>query len=79
MLNEIVLVIDQSGNIRGLYTEVIDFESVGEVSVHRASSVEFNNNTKMWDVYLADGTYLCSEKTRSEAIDSEVQYLQARL
>jgi hypothetical protein len=74
-----VFVIDPDGTIHGLWDDTIDFREVGECLVERASSVEFNNDTKKWDIYLADGTYIGSEDSRGAAIDLEVSYLQERL
>lgn len=79
MPDEVVFIIDKNGDIHGLYTETIDFDLVGQVSIHRASSVEFNNDTKQWDVHLENGTYICSRRTRSEAIEAEVEYLHSQL
>jgi hypothetical protein len=76
---EKVFVIDPDGRIHGLWDDTIDFREVGECRVERASSVEFNNDTKKWDIHLADGTYIGSEDSRAMAIQWEVEYLQERL
>lgn len=74
-----VFVVDAEGVVHGLWDDTIDFRSVGECQVERASSVEFNNETQKWDVHLADGTYIGSDDSRVAAIEREVHYLQERL
>jgi hypothetical protein len=48
--------------------------------VERASEVEYDPEMGGWRVYLKDGTVLPgSWKSRTEAIQAEVNYLQERM
>ena len=45
--------ITPEGTIRGLWDDQIDWPSLGRVSVHRASRVEFCERRQLW--YVRDG------------------------
>lgn len=38
------------GRVRGLWTDVIDWHSIGSLTVRRASSVEFDDSIQKWVV-----------------------------
>ncbi len=42
--------ITPEGTIRGLWDDQVDWPSLGRVSVHRASRVEFCDRRQMWSV-----------------------------
>jgi hypothetical protein len=73
-----VLVIDGEGTLHGLYDPTLK-KIGGEMTVVRASEVEFDNERQIWDVVLADGTHVCSREDRPDAIDAEVDYLNAKI
>ena len=79
MQDEVVLLFDSNGVAKTIYTEDIELRELGKLYTYRASSVEFNNETYMWDVHLEDGTYVGSWESRQEAIRQEVLYLQKRM
>ena len=42
--------ITTDGRLRGLWTDAVDFASIGHTRVRRASHVEFDENRQMWFV-----------------------------
>ncbi len=42
--------ITPEGTVRAMWTDTIDWTSLGQVSVHRASHVEFSDRRQMWYV-----------------------------
>jgi len=77
------LMIDTNGNVHSLYTDLIDLSQLGKMKVSRASNVEFDNDTQTWSVKLASTGEVISPpegfKTRPEALNFEVKYLQDRM
>lgn len=64
--------------VRGLYSDVL--QGLGELSVHRASRVEFNDSIRRWTVEPLVGPFagtclLQTFERRSEAIAAEVAVL----
>lgn len=94
-VSEHVLVIDTNGDVRTLYTDLIDLRELGTLDVQRASNVEWCEKGNGWVVQFIDGTYLSSDDngvahatyglgvdvfdSREEALAAEVAYLNARL
>jgi hypothetical protein len=77
---EIVMVFSETGDAHCLWTDEIDLHQLGECQVERASEVEYDPEMGGWRVYLKDGTVLPgSWKSRTEAIQAEVTYLQERM
>lgn len=75
-----VFMVDASGDLDGLYTDIVDLRSLGTLNVERASHVEFDNEHQGWTVSFSDGQSLCRVFTsRDEALAAEVVYLQSRL
>jgi len=66
-----------AGSITGLHNDKVDFRSVGEVSMKRASDVHFDNERQGWAVtpLHEDAKALDLPEayhSRTEAIDAEV-------
>jgi hypothetical protein len=59
-MNPIVLRIDTSARVHCFYTEAIDLAQLGCLEVHRASTVEFNDNNQQWEVRNPAGLFLYS-------------------
>lgn len=78
-MDEWILVVDNNGDVHGLWSDIIDVRELGECFVERASSVEFCNDSKKWQVILSDGTFLGEWDSREDAIDNEVSFLQNKL
>lgn len=68
-------VVRTDGSARGVYSD----DSVLKGSVRRASNVEFNNGTELWEARLNDGTLVATDPNRQECIRKEVEWLQEAL
>lgn len=62
--------------IQMLHSEVLDLTEFGDVSITRASNVEFNNKTKAWEVASAKTNNLLKGgfHSRDEALKWEKDY-----
>ena len=74
------LTIGSDGRVGFVYTEEMPMESVGRVSVRRASSVEPTDNGD-WtaDLSQSGGPTLGPFESRSQAINAEVAWLELHL
>jgi hypothetical protein len=63
-----------SGIGHGLYTEAIDLSSLGDLQIVRASTIEFNNAARQWEVRTVEGGLLFSHPSRRACMDWEQQY-----
>lgn len=80
MEKEVSIAIDENGNIKTIYNDNIAkvIENLGNSSVKRASHVEPSTKTpNTWEVDLSPvgGPTVDGFKTRKEALDYEVDYL----
>jgi hypothetical protein len=74
-LTERVFLLD-GDTVTTLYTEALPLRELGEiVAAPRASDVEFNPTTGLWDVRLPSGQVVASDASREAAIRLEVAYL----
>ena len=69
-----VLTFTPDGVVRGLHTDAIPLQSLGTLTVHRASTIEFNPTTQQWEVKTADGATLHSDPSRSRCLAWEVEH-----
>lgn len=73
-LIEIVLEIDNEGNVHGLYTDYINLFSIGRVTdIRKASNIDFNDAKQMWEVSSLDGKILHTNTNREKAIEWEIE------
>lgn len=71
---KVVLDIDPNGDIHCLYTDKIDLFSIGRViNVHKASNIEFNQDSQIWEVLSLDGKVLHKNTSREAAIEFEIE------
>ena len=52
-MNHHVMIFGTSGTARCLWTEAVPLQELGRLDVQRASAVEFNPTTQVWEVRLA--------------------------
>ena len=57
------LTFDTTGIASGLYTEAIPLQTIGTLTISRASSIEFNEGIQEWEVEQ-DGKTLFSNASR---------------
>jgi hypothetical protein len=68
------LVFTPDGQGHGLYTEAIDLGRIGQLSVARATNIEFCNKAQCWKVRDRTGFALFSSPSRQTCLDWEHQY-----
>ena len=73
---EVILVIDECGVGKTLYTESIPLEKLGKLKITRASHVEPDGKGWKADMRPSGGPVLKSFKTRSAALAAEVKWLK---
>ena len=69
-----VLTFELDGVVRCLHTDAIPLQSIGTLTVQRATTIEFNASTQQWDVKDCDGVILHSNPSRSCCLAWEVQH-----
>jgi len=69
-----VLKFDLTGDGHCLFTEAIDLSSLGVLEIVRASSIEFNNTTQLWEVKGTEGGLMFAHPSRQACLDWEHQY-----
>jgi hypothetical protein len=76
-----ILTISDTGDIECLWTEAIPLESLGTLTVKRASSIEFNDASQMWEVKLATAPDVVAfeYKSRAACIAWEVETINNKL
>jgi hypothetical protein len=67
------LTFEASGIGRCLYTELVDLAAIGSLEIRRASEIEFNNQTKHWEVRNPEGELLYSNPSRLMCLSWEHQ------
>lgn len=72
--SEIILEINEDGNVLCLWTDDIDLFDVGLITnVHKASDVDFNQEEQIWEVLSLDRKVLHKNKNRDKAIEFEIK------
>jgi hypothetical protein len=69
-----VVVIDPSGTVTTIYSEIIDLASLGAQNIARASHVEPDADGN-WFAHILDGPTLGPFSRRSDALAAEVAWL----
>lgn len=55
-------------------------EALGIANIHRATKVEFNNETQLWEAtHLKTNQVIATGKNRNEVISAEVKWLEEKL
>ena len=69
------LEVTRDGNIRCLYTDEVNLSQLGQLSVSRASYIEFDNHLRKWTVTsVKTGKKLHSAFSRENTLDWECKY-----
>ena len=76
----IVINIAESGAMTCLWTDAFPLSELGRLNIQRASSVDFNPTTQMWEVTLCGSERVdYSNQSRAVCIAWEVSTLNERL
>lgn len=80
MSKEIIISFDEVGNADTIYTELIDLNELGKLSIKRASHVEPTEDGQ-WtaDMSPVNGPILGPYKTRTIALNEEVKWLEEHI
>jgi hypothetical protein len=70
-MNAPVITFDPAGKGRCLFTEAIDLSALGTLEIVRASTIEFNNISQLWEVKNTEGALLFSHASRQACLDWE--------
>jgi hypothetical protein len=73
------LIFTPDGRASGLYTEVIDLQSLGVLHIKRASRIEFDNERQVWRVKDRKGFPLFTAPSRRECLEWEQKYFNSKL
>ena len=70
MSEQAVILFDTGGTAHCLYSELIDLRQLGRLQIRRATRIEFNADTQLWDVLPAEGASvaLFSAPTRRKCL-----------
>jgi hypothetical protein len=72
------LVVRSSGQVRCIYDELIDLNTLGTVAIRRASHVEPDDQGRWWaDLKPVDGPTLGPFTLRSDALAAERRWLES--
>ncbi len=77
-MNEHAITFTPDGTGHAIYTEAIDLAAIGGLSIQRATSIEFDNQTQYWRVTDPTGFALFNSPSRQACLDWERQYLQSQ-
>lgn len=77
----IAIDITPDGTARCLWTESLPLADIGRLDVARASNVEFNHASQLWEVRLASnpGRVAFSDPSRAACIAWEIDTINAQL
>lgn len=74
MGREHVIVIDGEGNVKTLYTDLVDLRDFGTPHVERASNVEWDEEWHGWAVLFSNGDFLCFDDVDAYADPPIITY-----
>jgi hypothetical protein len=63
------------GMVKGLYTEVINLQALGQLKVERATSIEFDHTWQVWRVFDPEGQMLYCSPSRKVCLEWEQKHL----
>lgn len=73
-----VIRFDPDGSGVCLWTEALPLAELGQLQISRASTIEFNNLSGMWEVSI-NGEVLCISRSRQFCLDWEHNYINNRI
>ena len=73
------LVFKPDGTAVGLYTEIIDLQTLGVLCIMRASRIEFDDDRQVWRVKDRKGFPLFTSPSRRECLEWEQKYFDNKI
>jgi hypothetical protein len=73
------IVIGKDGTARAVYSDQLRKLGLGPMKVTRASNVEFNEASQMWEAITPKGELIASGPDRDQVIKDEVKVIESRL
>jgi hypothetical protein len=73
-MNTIAISFKTDGTAHCLWTEALNLRELGKLEIHRATSIEFNNATQLWEVRDSENQLLHSDPSRNACLEWEHQY-----
>lgn len=73
-MKQTILRFDTEGAVHGLYTEAILLQTIGRLSVKRASVIEFDEASQQWEVRTLQDKLLFRSPSRQSCLDWEMEY-----
>ena len=77
-MNHIALTFTPDGQGHALYTEAIDLNRIGALSIQRATHIEFDNSAQYWRVRDQTGFAMFNSPSRQECLDWERRHLESQ-
>jgi len=77
-MTSVEITFDPDGAGHCLYTESIDLTQVGRLDIHRATTIEFDNNSQVWRVKDMAGAVIFSSPSRAECLEWEHRIIGGR-
>ena len=78
MSTDFTLTFTPDGSGHGLYTEAVDLDRIGKLSVTRATTIEYDNRAQCWRVYDNTGFAMFNSPSRQECLDWERMHLESQ-
>jgi len=69
-----VLTFEVDGTAHCLHTDAIPLQTLGTLTVERATTIEFNPSTQQWEVKDAEGVILHRNPSRSCCVEWEIEH-----
>ncbi len=78
MKNDLVIHFRANGSAKCLWTDAIDLRAIGKLKVSRASTIEYNNRVRLWQVKVK-GRIVYDSHTRAGCLDWEADHFNQQL
>ncbi len=75
-----VFTVHEDGTITALHTDALPLESLGQLTIKRASTIEFNNTSQLWEVTLgSENMPRYWNRSRTACIEWEIEQLNGKV
>lgn len=70
-MSQLAIVFNVDGSARALHSDMIPLGEIGRLKIERASTIEFNEDSQLWEVKLPGGEVVFTDASRQECLDWE--------